>query len=77
MVNISTIHSDDEGTNGAAQSSKKDAKSKKDVEVVDSENHEEVGASDGEFEIEKILDAKRGAFPEVRLLFLNPQDASC
>ena len=70
MVNISTINSDDESVNGAAQSSKNDAKSNEDVEAGDPEE-----AEASEFEIEEILDAKRGAFPEVPL-FLNPQDAS-
>lgn len=74
MVSISPVHSDDEGANGAAQSSKKDAKSKEDVEAVDPS--EEVEASESEFEIEEILDAKRGAFPGVPP-FLYPQDASC
>ena len=74
MVNISTVHSDDEGANAEAQASKKDAKSNTDVE--EAEPAEQVEASDGEFEIEEILDAKRGAFPEVPL-FLNPQEASC
>ncbi|KAF5383609.1 hypothetical protein D9615_003728 [Tricholomella constricta] len=73
MAKVSSVHSDDESkkerTPPINHSSKKSKKVAEEPMEVDEEEDDEggTGTEESEFEIEAILDAKRGSFPEGRM----------
>lgn len=87
MAKVSSVHSDtDGGGEGAVpkQANKKPAKAVEEpMDVDEGEGVDDGSGAEEEYEIEAILDAKRGSFPEVRLpptrlearpFILNPRE---
>ncbi|GLB43387.1 putative chromo shadow domain containing protein [Lyophyllum shimeji] len=76
MAKVSPLRSDGESaSDSGAHANKKTKKVAKDVEedgmeVDDAENGEEDSGEEEEYEIEAILDARRGSFPEGRMGYL-------
>lgn len=69
MARVSPVHSDDGSVKEGSQSSVKATKvnSKKGEEPMDVDAENASGSEEeSEYEIEAILDAKRGSFPNVR-----------